>query len=165
MKLSELMADVTVNPNFKGELMADDFVLAINVGGKDKATDYNDYAVVQEHVEGVDSSLNAESNDKQYIRGGRSTSKKSVQRTFTVSADRYVGDDAQDFIDSKKYAVGEDCVTEYVYFNIKTGKGEKGNLSIAVDADGGGNAGDNASFTATLSKNGAKPEDYTYSAL
>lgn len=160
MKLSELMGNYTPDTSFEGELMADDFVLAIDVSGTPDKIE--DYAVIQEHVEGVDSSINSETSDKQYIRGGKSTTKKANQRTFSVTGDRYVGDEAQDFFEAKKYAVGQDAVTSYVYFNLKNGKGEKGTVSIAVDKDGGGNAGDNAGISVTLSKNGAAPEDYTW---
>lgn len=154
------MTGYTPEPSFTGELMADDFVLAIKVS--DISDKIDDYAVVQEHISGVDSALNSENSDKQYIRGGKSSSKKSTQRTFTVTGDRFVGDEAQDFLDKKKYKNGADACTSYVYFNLKNGKGEKGIVSIAVDKDGGGNSGDNAGISIKLSKNGALPEDYTY---
>lgn len=160
MLLKGLMTNYTPNESFTGEVMADDYVLAIKVSSTSEKV--ADYAVVQEHTEGVDSSLNSESNDKQYIRAGKSTTKKSTQRTFTITADRYEGDEAQDYMDSVKYKTGSDVITDYVYFSLKTGKGEKGKISIAVDKDGGGNAGDNAGFSATLSKNGAAPTAYTY---
>ena len=160
MLLKDLMKDYTPNASYTGEVMADDYVLAIKVSSTSEKV--ADYAVVQEHTEGVDSSLNSESNDKQYIRAGKSTTKKSTQRTFTITADRYGGDEAQDYMDSVKYKTGSDVITDYVYFSLKTGKGEKGKISIAVDKDGGGNAGDNAGFSATLSKNGAAPAEYTY---
>lgn len=160
MLLGELMTGYTPEPSFTGELMADDFVLAIKVS--DISDKIDDYAVVQEHISGVDSALNSENTDKQYIRGGKSSSKKSTQRTFTVTGDRFVGDEAQDFLDKKKYKNGADACTSYVYFNLKNGKGEKGIVSIAVDKDGGGNSGDNAGISIKLSKNGALPEDYTY---
>ena len=160
MLLKELMKDYSPDPEYTGELMADDFVLAIKVS--DTSDHIDDYAVVQEHVEGVDSALNSENSDKQYIRSGKSSSKKSTQRTFTVTGDRYVGDEAQDFFDKVKYKNGNDAVTSYVYFNIKDGKGEQGTVTVAVDKDGGGNSGDTAGISVTLSKNGALPKDYTY---
>lgn len=160
MLLKDLMKDYTPNASYTGEVMADDYVLAIKVGSTSEKV--ADYAVVQEHTKGVDSSLNSESNDKQYIRSGKSTTKKSTQRTFTITADRYEGDEAQDYMDSVKHKTGSDVITDYVYFSLKTGKGEKGKISIAVNKDGGGNAGDNAGFSATLSKNGAAPTEYTY---
>ena len=160
MLLKDLMANYTPNESFTGEALADDVVLAIQVSSTSEKV--ADYAVVQEHTEGIDSSLNSESNDKRYIRAGKSTTKKSTQRTFTITADRYEGDEAQDYMDSVKYKTGSDVITDYVYFSLKTGKGEKGKISIAVDKDGGGNAGDNAGFSATLSKNGAAPTAYTY---
>ena len=48
-----------------------------------------------------------------------------------------------------------------MYFNILTGKGEKGKISIAVEDDLSGAAGENASFSATLTST-IKPTEYTY---
>lgn len=159
MLLKELMKEYTPDPAFTGELMADDYVLAIKVSDSELI---DDYAVIQEHVEGVDSSLNSETSEKQYIRAGKSSSKKATQRTFTVTGDRFVGDEAQDYLDKVKYENGAGAVTSYVYFNLRNGKGEKGTVSIAVDKDGGGNSGDTAGISVTLSKNGALPVEYTY---
>lgn len=162
MLLKDLMKDYTPAPEYKGELMADDFVLAIKVSNISDKVD--DYAVVQEFIEGVDSALNSETSEKQYIRAGKSSSKKATQRTFTVTGDRYVGDEAQDYFDKVKYKNGNDAVTSYVWFNIKNGKGEQGTVTVAVDKDGGGNSGDTAGISVTLSKNGALPKDYTYAS-
>lgn len=162
MKLSVLMADYTPSAQYNGALMADDFVLAI---APITETNVGNFLVVQQYVEGVNSSINATTVEKQYIRSGRSTTKTANQRTFSVSGDRFIGDEAQDFLDSKKYATGQDAVCAYVYFNLKNGKGEKGQLTISLDTDAGGNAGDNASFSATLSKVGAAPETFEWSDI
>ena len=92
---------------------------------------------MQVGVEGVESSLNAETNDKQYIRAGKSTTKKGTQRKFSIKGDRYSGDEFQDYALSEtvKYGVGNDCVVDYVYFNYLTGKGEKGKASLMVNTD------------------------------
>ena len=163
MLLSTLMANYNPDASYSGALMANDMVLAIDTSVAQNAN-VSDYAVVQEFIEGVESSINAETNEKEYIRAGKSTSKKSNQRTFSVSGDRYVGDAAQDFFMAKKYATGQDAVCNYVYFDLKTGKGEKGTLTISVDTDGGGNAGDNSTISISLSKTGAAPADFTYGA-
>ena len=167
MKLSELMTNITPNPSFEGFVMADNYVLAVNVGGAEGAANVGNYAVVQVGVEGVESSLNAETNDKQYIRAGKSTTTKGTQRKFSIKGDRYAGDEFQDFALSEtvKYGVGNDCVVDYVYFNYLTGKGEKGKASLMVNTDAGGNAGDNSTFAIELSKSGDMPEAYTWSAI
>ena len=43
-----------------------------------------------------------------------------------------------------------------------TGKGEKGTVSIIVNSDGGGNAGENASIDIDLKKSGNAPEEFDY---
>ena len=53
----------------------------------------------------------------------------------------------------------------YVYFSILTGKGEKGTVSIIVNSDGGGNAGENSSISIDLRSVGTAPTEYTYSAV
>ena len=53
-------------------------------------------------------------------------------------------------------------IKKYVYMCMLTGKGEQGSLSIAVEDDQGGEAGGNATWSATLTAVGT-PTEYTYS--
>lgn len=169
MLLSELMANATLNPDFEGVVTNDDFVLAVDYG-KTAATDFTTasaFAVVQLGVAGLDSSLNPITQDKIYIRAGQSTTKTGNQRSFSVTGDRYVGDEFQDFALSHaiKYGTGQSVVRKYVYFNIVTGKGECGECSIIVNSDGSGEAGNSAEIDIELRKSGAAPAEYSYSAL
>lgn len=164
MKLSELMTGVTPNAEYTGWITNDDFVLAINTTPATKETAEADYAVVQMGVAGLDAQMNPVTQDKQYIRAGQSTQKTGTQRSFAVSGDRYVGDEAQDYIMSHavKYGTGNAVVTDYVYFCILTGKGEKGTCTIIVNSDGGGNAGESAGIDVEFRKIGEVPKEYTY---
>ena len=83
-----------------------------------------------------------------------------------MSGDRYVGDAAQDYCLSHamKYGTGNAVVTNYLYFNILTGKGEKGQCSIIVNSDGSGNAGESSAVDIEFRKIGSNPTEYTYSA-
>ena len=92
--------------------------------------------------------------------------KTGNQRGFKLTADRYVGDDFQDFCLSAavKYGTGSAVVRKYVYFNILTGKGESGDITIIVNSDGSGEAGESAEVEIELKKSGAQPAEYTYSA-
>ena len=168
MKLSALMADVTVNPTFTGFVTNDDWVLAVDCGetaAKDFTT-ASEFAVVQMGVAGLDSNLNPITQDKTYIRAGQSTAKTGNQRSFSVSGDRYIGDDFQDFALSHaiKYGTGQTVVRKYVYFNIITGKGESGDCVIIVNSDGSGEAGNSSEIDIELKKSGAQPVEYTWSA-
>lgn len=166
MKLSELMANVTPNKNFTGFVTNDDWVLALDCG-ETAATDFSgvkDFAVVQMGVAGLDSNLNPITQDKTYIRAGQSSSKTGNQRSFSVTGDRYVGDEFQDFVLSNaiKYGTGQSVVRKYVYFNILTGAGEQGECVIIVNSDGSGEAGNNAEIDVELRKSGAQPTEYEY---
>lgn len=98
MKLAELMKDVTPNPKYTGDVTADDMVLAIDLTPTGAvATKESEYAVVQMNIAGLDASLNPVTSEKTYIRAGKSTQKTGTQRTFKVTGDRYVGDEAQDY--------------------------------------------------------------------
>ena len=164
MRVSELMAGYSPSATFKGEVMANDWVLAVDTSASQTAA-IGDYRVVQEHIESAESSINSTTNDKEYIRSGKSSSKASNQRTFSIGGDRYIGDDAQDFFMSKKYAVGQAAVCKYVYFNLLDGKGETGTVTISVDSDGGGAAGENSTISINLSKTGAAPADFEWSSI
>lgn len=168
MKLSELMAGITPKADYTGWVTNDDYVLAINTKPDGVTpTAVTDYAVVQMGVEGLDAQLNPITQDKQYIRAGQSTLRTGTQRSFAISGDRYVGDDAQDYMLSHKmmYGTGNAVITDYVYFNILTGKGEKGQVSIIINSDGSGNAGESSQIDVELKKVGNTPAEYTYSAV
>lgn len=167
MKLSVLMADITPNTQYEGWATNDDYVLAIDTKTDgDAATTEKDYKVVQMGISGLDSQMNPITVDKTYIRAGQSTMKTGNQRSFKVSGDRYVGDPAQDFMLSHgiKYGTGNSVVVPYVYFCILNGKGEKGKVSIIVNSDGSGNAGESSAVDIELKKSGSTPTEYTYSA-
>lgn len=167
MKLSELMANYTPADNYEGWVTNDDYVLAINTKPSSASpVAVSDYAVVEMGISGLDSNMNPITTDKTYIRAGQSTMKTGTQRSFTLSGDRYVGDEAQDFCLSHdmKYGTGNKVVTDYVYFNILNGKGEKGQVSIIVNSDGSGNAGESSAVDIEFKKIGTNPAEYTYSA-
>ena len=168
MKLSALMAGVTVNKDFTGFVTNDDWVLAVDCGETAAAdfTSASDFAVVQMGVAGLDSNMNPVTVDKTYIRAGQSTAKTGNQRSFSITGDRYVGDEFQDFALSHKikYGTGQAVVRKYVYFNIVTGDGESGEAAIIVNSDGSGEAGNSSEIDIELRKSGAMPEEYTWSA-
>ena len=163
MKLSELMAGYTPDAEFTGYATNDDYVLAIDTGESESE---DDYEVVEMGVAGLDAQLNPITQDKTYIRAGQSTQKTGTQRAFKITGDRYIGDAAQDFLLSHemKYGTGNSVIVPYVYFCILTGKGEKGKVSIIVNSDGSGNAGESSSIDIDLRKAGELPAEYTYTA-
>ena len=166
MKLRELMEGKTVSDAYEGWVTNDDYVFAINTSPKaEPATAIDDYAVVEIGIAGLDSQMNPVTQDKQYIRSGQNTMKTGTQRSFSVTGDRYVGDEAQDFCLSHKmkYGTGNGVVTDYVYFNIMNGKGEKGQVSIIVNSDGSGNAGESSAVDIEFKKIGNNPTEYAYS--
>lgn len=167
MKLSELMQGYTPNPQFEGWVTNDDWVFAINLTpNAETATAVGDYGVVQMGIEGLDAQLNPITVDKTYIRAGQSSQRTGTQRSFAVSGDRYIGDVVQDYIFSHKikYGTGQTVVTDYVYFNVLNGKGEKGQVSIIINSDAGGNAGESSSIDVEFKKVGSVPVEYTYAA-
>lgn len=167
MKLSELMTNYTPNTDYEGWVTNDDYVFAINTDPSAAvAKASKDYAVVEMGIAGLDAQLNPITQDKTYIRAGQNTMKTGTQRSFAVTGDRYVGDEAQDYCLShaSKYGTGNSVVTDYVYFNVLTGKGEKGRCSIIVNSDGSGNAGESSSVDINFKKMGKTPTEYEYSA-
>lgn len=164
MKLNELMNGVAPNADFEGWVTNDDYVFAINLTPGTDNTAVADYGVVQIGIEGLDAQMNPITQDKTYIRAGQSTQKTGTQRSFTVSGDRYIGDEVQDYIFSHavKYGTGQTVITDYVYFNMLNGKGEKGQVSIIINSDGSGNAGESSAIDVEFRKVGSTPVEYTY---
>lgn len=162
-KISELMKDRTLNPDFEGFATADDWVLAVDItAGATSPVD--DYEVVQLGISGVDASLDANTEDSSYIRAGQSTLKTGTQRSFAISGDRYIGSAVQDFMLSHKikFGTGQSVIVPYVYFNILTGNGEKGEASIIVNSDSSGEAGSKSEIDVEFRGVGEAPVEYTY---
>lgn len=161
MKVSELMAGKTLNPEFEGITTNDDWVLAIKTSSEQ--TTEKDYTVVQGGVTSHAASINSETTDSQYIRTGKQTTRTDAQRQFSLTGDRMCADDAQEYLlsNAMKFGTGQSVVVPYVYFNIFTGKGETGSVTVNVTEDQGGEAGGNATFAIDL-MGSAKPTDYTY---
>lgn len=164
MKLSDLMKDHTPNPDYEGFVTNDDFVLAMDCTEDGSAASPGEYAVVQIGVAGLDANLNPITQDKTYIRAGQSTTKTGTQRSFSVSGDRYVGDEFQDFAFSHKvkYGTGNSVIRPYVYFCMLNGKGEQGKASIIVNSDASGNAGESSGIDVEIKKSGDAPAEYAY---
>lgn len=165
MKLSELMSGVTPSADYEGIANTDDFVLAIDIADT-PSTKKGDYIVVQTGITAVDAQLNPETEDKTYLRTGKSTNKTATQRTFNVTGDRFEGDDFQDFACSHaiKFGKGQKIVKPYVYFSMLTGKGESGQAAIIVNPDGSGDAGAAAEVDIDIMCNNSQPTEYTYSS-
>lgn len=167
MLLSTLMTGVVPNPAYTGWSNNDDMVLAIDLDPTAVIpTVATAYAVVQTGIEGLDAQLNPIMTEKNFIRAGQSSIKTGIQRSFKVSGDRYIGDAAQDYMlaFARAQGIGSACITNYVYFNMLTGAGEKGQVSIIVNSDGSGNAGEASVIDIELKKVGAAPETYSYVA-
>lgn len=164
MKVKDIMTGFTPNEKFEGFATNDDYVLAVNISGN-KETAESEYVVAQMGISGLDSQMNPVTEDKQYIRSGQSTTKTGTQRTFAITGDRYIGDEFQDYCLSHgiRYGTGSKVVVQYIYFNVLTGKGEKGEASIIVNSDAAGNAGESATIDISLNKTGSAPVEYTYS--
>lgn len=163
MKVSELMKDVTLEPGYTGGLTHNDMVLAIDIS-EEKNSKEDDYAVLQIQIEGTEAKLDAETSEKTYIRTGKITQKTGTQRSFSVSGERYLGDEAQDFIFSNKikYGTGQDVIVPYIYFNMRTGIGEKGKAAVIVNTDGGGDASGGLEIDVELKQSNEIPQDFTY---
>ncbi|MDR1001864.1 MAG: hypothetical protein LBL82_01145 [Oscillospiraceae bacterium] len=165
MTLNELMDGFTPNANYEGAITNDDFVIAINTG--ESSTDVGDYVVAQAGIVSIVTALTPISQTKSYMREGQSTVKTATQRTFAITGDRIVGDEFQEYVLSTDnlYGIGQNVITDYVRFCLKNGKGEKGKVSIIVNADGSGNTNEPAAIDVSLQKVGATPEVYTWTVV
>lgn len=153
---------LTPSASYTGIETANDFLLAFQT--ESTQTKESDWIVCADHVKEHSGSLNATTEDTQYIRTGNVTDKTGTQRTLAVNGDRCVGDKFQDFALSHKikYGTGSDVIVPYIYFSLRTGKGEKGTASLIVTSDVGGAAGSKATFACDVKAVGVPDEfDYT----
>ncbi|MDE6357905.1 MAG: hypothetical protein K2L15_04880 [Eubacteriales bacterium] len=167
MTIEEIMGGRKPNSDYEGVTNSDDYILAIDItenGAVTGETKIKEYTVAQLGVKGFERSLNPEEQTDTYLRAGASTSKTGTQVTMSITADRYIGDPFQDFcLDFKRiYGTGQEVIVPYVFFNILTGKGEIGRLTLMVENDGSGDAGTKAEVSINFSKVGDKPIPFDY---
>ena len=155
------LSGLTPSAAYTGVETTDDFLLAVQTEASQ--TDVKSWVVCADHVREHSGALNASTTDNTYIRTGPVTTKGSVQRTLSIQGDRYVGDAFQDFLLSHKIAFGsgQSVVVPYVYFSLRTGKGEKGEGALILTSDVGGSAGANATFAADFKGIGT-PAEFDY---
>lgn len=160
MKLSALMAGYTPSATFEGFADSDTWCLAINTGSATKA---DDYSVFQIGARDQSASFNAETKDSVYVRSGKVTTKTGNSLQIKLDHDRYFGDELQDYIDSFDivFGTGQEVVTDFVYFNLLTGKGYKGKGAVIMSDGPSAAAGENGAWSGTLYCQG-KPTEYTY---
>lgn len=166
MKLKELFAEISTNTSFEGFVMTDDMVLAVDCT-PDQSADLDDFAVADEGLKSTSGGLNPKEKTNAYIRKGESTVKTGTQREISFEADRYVGDEFQDFALSHKmkYAIGQGAIVRYAYFNMLTGVGELGKGTLLISSDASGNSEENLAVSGSIKKAGAIPAKLTYQGL
>ena len=120
-------AGITPDEEYTGVETTDNFILGIQTEATGQETP-DLYTVVQEHITEHSAAINNSSTDTAYIRTGTVTTKTGAQRQFTINGERFAGDPFQDFALSNKmlFATGQDAVVKYVWFSLRTGKGEQG---------------------------------------
>ena len=168
MTVSETLAalktkkGIVPSADYTGTEKADDFIFAIQTDAATQ-TKESDWVVFAERVKEHSGALNASTEDAAYIRAGTVTEKGETQRTFSLNGNRCVGDAAQDFLLSHKvkFGSGQSVIFPYVYFSVKTGKGEKGQASFIVTSDTSGAAGAAAGFACDVKGVGV-PAEFNY---
>lgn len=155
---------ITPSASYTGIETADDFVFAIQT--ESTQTKESAWIVCADHVKEHSGALNATTSDETFIRTGTVTSKTATQRTLSVNGNRCVGDAFQDFLLAHKikYGTGSDVIVPYIYFSLRTGKGEKGSCALIVTSDVGGAAGSPATFACDVKGIGT-PEEFDYSTV
>lgn len=157
------MKGIEPSADYTGPENTDDFIFAICRPTGDTADKLSTWTVCADHVKEHSGSLNATTSDTTYIRTGTTTVKGETQRTLSINGDRCVGDAFQDFLLSHriKYGAGQSVVVPYVYFSVRTGKGEKGKAALIVTSDVGGSASAAATFAADVKGSGT-PDELDY---
>ena len=153
---------ITPSADYTGVETTDDFLLAVQTEASQ--TDVKNWVICADHVREHSGALNASTSDNTYIRTGPVTTKGSVQRTLAINGDRCKGDAFQDFILGHEmiYGFGQSVILPYVYFSLRTGKGEMGAAAFIVTSDVGGSAGAIATFACDVKGIGT-PAKFDYS--
>ena len=155
------LSGLTPSADYTGVETTDDFLLAVQTEASQ--TDVKSWVVCADHVKEHSGALNSSTTSDTFIRTGPTDTKSATQRTLSVNGNRCVGDAFQDFLLSRKivFGTGSDVIVPYIYFSLRTGKGEKGSCSLIVTSDVGGAAGSPATFACDVKGIGI-PAEFNY---
>lgn len=106
--------------------------------------------------------MNEESEDYYFFgkRGGKSSLKTGMQRTFNVTGIRAVGDPFQDKVFAFDFLFGENRGIMYRMYDRTSNKGEQGSATILINSDGSGAANARQSVDIDIKSDG-KPTAFT----
>ena len=163
MKLKELFASVTTDPDFEGFITTDQQVMAIDTSSSQNS-DVDDFDVAYMGFTDKSSSLNPKEKTSSYYYHGESSIKTGNQRTVDFKAERYKGDPFQDFVASfeMKYSKGQKSIVRYAIVNVLTGEGEIGKGTLIMSDDGSGAPEENLSIGGSIKKSGEDPAKLIY---
>ena len=162
MTVQELMENIAIDPNLEGIATADDMVFAIDFASN-LTDDPLAFLVAQLGISEVSGAISGQSQSATYLRAGEVTTKTGTSKAFTLSGDRYRMDAFQEALldHDLKWGRGVAVVKPYVYFDMLTGKGERGKVAITIEGDLANGAGSNGGISGTLNVQGT-PSVYTY---
>ena len=127
--------------SYTGTEDTDDFIFAVQTDSSSQ-TKESAWIVCADHVKEHSGALNAATTDEAFIRTGTVTSKTGTQHKI-------------------KYGTGSDVIVPYIYFSIRTGKGESGSAALIVTSDVGGAANASATFAMDVKAVGT-PVEFDY---
>ncbi len=117
-----------------------DMVFAVNTG---KGSSVDMYTVMLTDSSDFSAKLVSDIRKKKYAVGGVHHIRKSVSRKFSAVIGRCGGEAADFLLKADILAgTGSAVTADYVYFSAKSGRGERGKVTVDVISDLGGGVGD-----------------------
>lgn len=157
MTVAQFLADYKPK-NTGGFSLGSDFVFAV---GRDCSP--MNYLVFSQNASEVKASVVSDMLLRKYVLGGGSYHRHSAVRKFSVTLFRRDDDPLFSMLCSLSSLFGteKDAVFDYVYFNARTGVGEKGTVSADVFCDMDGHADTPAVLSADFFGCGGIPESFS----
>lgn len=158
------MARQTPDRTRTGFPAADEWVLAVDISGGKAAP--GDYETVRTGIRRIEAVLSSAVGKKQFVRSEQAAIKTGVRRVFSIRGDRCIGDTFQDWALSMPvcFGLGESVVVPYVYFCLRTGEGEQGEVTVLVRRDSGSGTDEEDGFFLSLYQAEGAPVPFTWNA-
>ena len=159
MTLTAFMADYAPKAGFAGCLFGEDWVLALDTEG---GAVPEDFLVARAGMRQLQAGFSA----KQWLCYGETGSplahRETPRRFFLLEGDRQMEDPVQRrlFCFSSLYAGDTGAALRYLFFCLRDGSGESGQLLPLIEQDAGGMPGEPAPFRLRLVQCGEAPRPY-----
>ncbi|MCI8442847.1 MAG: hypothetical protein HFG27_09990 [Provencibacterium sp.] len=161
MQLNEFMGAHAPRAGYTGYLFGEDWLLALDTQG---GAVEGEFLVARAGLRRLEAGFETAERTLFDEKAGPFSQRGGLRRFFLLEGDRRLDDPLQQQLFSHRllYAKNGEAAMRYLFFCLRDGAGERGQLLPFIERDAGGAPGENTPFRLRLTQTGELPQAYRW---